>query len=266
MRDTVIILDPSVPPESGECLFFTLSRELRDLIYEFVLTLPGDGALTYRTSPTSGASYFEGHTPGTEYNRLRYVCRQLNSETSGLCLRFNDLYFPHTLINGLNHYTDFLRDCPEHHLNRIKKLIIEGKAGFKDWKHILEDWERVCTAISFPNLHDFCSKHPTSVVIVRYDYLGNGTKSQSQWVIYSAVFCLSLRGSHDFNLTPGEETLVRETRLRYSRRAASLPSPPNLRLSLSKCHPKERREVVPGGPDERRRRHHTLAKLFQDGI
>ncbi|KAI4940903.1 hypothetical protein J4E91_011080 [Alternaria rosae] len=67
-----------------------LPRELRDIIYEYTLT-EEDGLLVQEW-PTmhpkaAGAKY------GTDANQLKFICRQLYTETTGLGLRYNKVTF-----------------------------------------------------------------------------------------------------------------------------------------------------------------------------
>jgi hypothetical protein len=73
----------------------SLPKELRDLIYGFVLTDPE--SLRYRSIRTSeGRLYRVFHTSNNDYdefNQLKYVCKELCRDTKDLEVKLNDLAF-----------------------------------------------------------------------------------------------------------------------------------------------------------------------------
>lgn len=78
--------------EKGRCLLLDLPAELRNKVYEYALT-HGDGLLYKNANESLGHPYL--YIPGEafEFNLLKMVNRQLNSETCGLELKFNTIHF-----------------------------------------------------------------------------------------------------------------------------------------------------------------------------
>lgn len=66
-----------------------LSRELRDIIYEYALYEP-KGLFVYRDQDYK-ATFCCSRRDHADFNQLKYVCRQLYHETHGLERRLNEL-------------------------------------------------------------------------------------------------------------------------------------------------------------------------------
>jgi hypothetical protein len=109
------------------CRLLDLPRELRDMIYEFVLTKERGLIKESARVPTArlyAAKDFTRRDP----NQLKFVCRQMYDETRGLALRFNDLTFRgHTPKGALNLLELFVQhECAQSHTRYIKKIILDG--------------------------------------------------------------------------------------------------------------------------------------------
>ncbi|KAI4953366.1 hypothetical protein J4E86_006909 [Alternaria arbusti] len=97
-----------------------LPRELRNIIYEYALT-EEDGLLVQEW-PTmhpkaAGAKY------GTDANQLKFTCRQLYTETTGLGLRYNKVTFGGPC--GFESFEGFIGvDCTPAHFGRVKRVVI----------------------------------------------------------------------------------------------------------------------------------------------
>lgn len=107
----------------------SLPRELRDLIYELVLT--EEGGLVYdvvRLAPGQFQGRFRAAGSTREANQLRYVNRQLHAETSAISLRYNDISFgSHDESFSGNIYTlfeSFVYNCSPGCLRDIKRIEI----------------------------------------------------------------------------------------------------------------------------------------------
>lgn len=145
-------------PTSGTCHFFRLPLELRDQIYEEVLSEP-DG-LVYNASLGTGmlmlpASTAQGRPP--EANQLKYVCRQMRNETRGLCLRFNVICF---LDNSSDYsaggqFIEFIRHCSD---KLLEKLRAEIKPPLRSRKPDSDFWTTDLTPAA-----DFCRKYPQGI-------------------------------------------------------------------------------------------------------
>lgn len=96
--------NPCKPPADGSCLFLTLPAELRNRIYELVLT-DKDGLYMRETNGRAKLCFKEpaiqtlkarkktANKLDDEANQLQYVSRQLRAETRRYGLKLNDLYF-----------------------------------------------------------------------------------------------------------------------------------------------------------------------------
>ncbi|KAI4705100.1 hypothetical protein J4E89_009394 [Alternaria sp. Ai002NY15] len=97
-----------------------LPRELRDIIYEYALA--EDGGLIVQEWPTThpkatGAKY------GIDANQLKFTCRQLYTETTGLGLRYNKVTFGGSC--GFEAFEGFIgSDCTPAHFGRVKSIVI----------------------------------------------------------------------------------------------------------------------------------------------
>jgi len=103
--------DPSIPPRDGRCLLLELPGELRNMIYEYVLTEKhgimyrppnlrfgpfvsmADTQIQRLGSLVRYGDMVYNCNPNSDHNQLKYVNRQLHRETRGLGLQFNVLHF-----------------------------------------------------------------------------------------------------------------------------------------------------------------------------
>jgi hypothetical protein len=98
------IPNPSTTPLDGPCFFYQLSRELRDMVYEYALSVPEGVLMEIRH--IGGSNDEDGDSDSVlvpsiirngrvlgEVNQLRYVSQQLRLETEGIVLRVNDVHF-----------------------------------------------------------------------------------------------------------------------------------------------------------------------------
>ncbi|KAH6865291.1 hypothetical protein BKA58DRAFT_443343 [Alternaria rosae] len=97
-----------------------LPRELRDIIYGYTLT-EEDGLLVQEWltmhPKAAGAKY------GTDANQLKFICRQLYTETTGLGLRYNKVTFGGSC--GFEAFEGFIGvDCTPAHFGRVKSIVI----------------------------------------------------------------------------------------------------------------------------------------------
>ncbi|ORY10201.1 hypothetical protein BCR34DRAFT_588801 [Clohesyomyces aquaticus] len=87
-------------PTTNASSLLRLPGEIRNRIYASALTAPS--GLTYRSSISTGKFYFCESDPtsgGSEYNQLKYTCRQLYAETASLESRVNVIIFNQSCPN-----------------------------------------------------------------------------------------------------------------------------------------------------------------------
>jgi len=251
--------NPSTPPKNGRCLLFALSRELRDMIYEYALT-EQDGLFTQRNddyeeydtgiilgeAPKRRVKFWPSSDPNSrkEYNALPFVCRQLFQETKGLELRCNTLTFRTThryqredLNNGLEYLKDFLSTCS-----------LETKALLKNVTVISNDWPSA--SYQFLNLGgtsivDFCANYPTATITIRLQKFTWNIMHPSMMIFTRNIAHTILRG--------GNPELSTSPWIKKSRRphfvqtdVTGIPLPKNLRIMpSSKFKPLKADEPLP---------------------
>lgn len=183
--------DPSIPPKDGRCLFFTLARELRNIIYEYALTEewglashkrePYSKFVTAR-GPPSGAGEDEtfknwgddrlAESSAMESNQLEYVCRQLHQETSGLGLKFNALTFYSTeKICALRHFDSFIQECSTTQQRHITKITVVQDNVHNSWVWYENFAFESLTGygVAAP-LYNFCLTRPDVQAVVRFNW------------------------------------------------------------------------------------------------
>jgi len=105
---------------SGHFRLLDLPRELRDIIYEYVLTEKA-GLVVLRSSPSRVRPLDDPYGP--DPNRLKLVCHQLYQETTGLGLRYNKLTFGGSF--GFDLFTKFTeKHCSRAHFGRVRTVVI----------------------------------------------------------------------------------------------------------------------------------------------
>ncbi|KAF2439781.1 hypothetical protein P171DRAFT_489585 [Karstenula rhodostoma CBS 690.94] len=204
-------VDPSQPPPDGTCHFFRLPRELRDLVYEYSLSepfglywFPRPGDFVAKIKVFEDTVYFEGDMladdnkpwwdwyadpgdnhfqlfscfddtqkkEGMEANQLKYVCRQLHEETSGLGLKFNNLHFENSDISVpiTQCFEEFIKSCVP------KRLAEIGSVGLTDCYFYCEDeyWEKELEKELRGNRPDPRDVHPK----IMFDFLAAYPQAQ----------------------------------------------------------------------------------------
>ena len=187
--------DPRIPPSDGTCAFFTLPQELRDQVYEIVLTEPHGlfsdqwDSSKLRVSPKAL----------TIANQLKNVCRQLHTETKGLGLRYNIVSFCgdyETDEDAVRHFRDFVNVyCSQENRNILRAVIEEprsrspGSVAFNSY----ESWAELIHSVL-----DFCRAHPKAQITYRTSRIdpGRGYCHSPEWLVRGGVIISdSLRGT-----------------------------------------------------------------------
>ncbi|KAI4670683.1 uncharacterized protein J4E88_009775 [Alternaria novae-zelandiae] len=97
-----------------------LPQELRDMIYEYALT--EDEGLFVQRWPAMHLKA-AGATYRTDPNQLKFTCRQLYAETTGLSLRYNELIFDDCAsFDTFDEFTGTY--CTSAHFERVKRIVI----------------------------------------------------------------------------------------------------------------------------------------------
>ncbi|KAF2712580.1 hypothetical protein K504DRAFT_499664 [Pleomassaria siparia CBS 279.74] len=155
---------------SPRCGFFTLPRELRDIIYQYALSL--EHGLTNAADGSSETVQLIAYAP-PEYifaNPLKYVCRQLHKETRGVALAWNDLVIRFTnSMSACDVFGTFLNTCSPTRRKCLKKVVIVEKTTFDNFSDKYRKWICLMCGAEKPFLYDYCLQHPDARVIVRHD-------------------------------------------------------------------------------------------------
>ncbi|ORY15996.1 hypothetical protein BCR34DRAFT_584698 [Clohesyomyces aquaticus] len=185
------------------CHLLRLPRELRDEIWKFALSEP-NGLFYRRVDDDKSFKLYTTPTPSTEdedldtdaaanreANQLKYVCRQLYTETAGLGLKLNDLTFSRYEPRGTNVPPEtnvelgvFVKACSYRNLRGIKVITIKAEAvlpsrgtphrGVPEWKPLLQ----------------FCREHPRITVNFHPSFLqASVTHGRQLRHAMAAVFC-----------------------------------------------------------------------------
>ncbi|KAF2135027.1 hypothetical protein P153DRAFT_380827 [Dothidotthia symphoricarpi CBS 119687] len=186
----VITSNMTSAPHHDSSLLLSLPRELRDTIYEYALTEDQELFKDAFFSPQEGSatgrfSTINNTTQNRDHNQLKYVCRQLYTETRGLSLRFNDLTFRGP--NGPDLFHAFLtHECSPAHLPRLKHVLITNHSTLKRDTNLLP----LCSSA----VKSFCAAHPTVRVSVQMQNLHTDS-SWSDWYLGGSAIQYTVRGT-----------------------------------------------------------------------
>ena len=194
MEATKALHDPSIPPD-GRCPLLELPRELRDMIYEYALAEVGGLVKdsSFAVEPTGVAGHFYAAGDGTDKrdaNQLKFVSRQLHSETAGLGLRYNDLTFYHNLDQfGIDIFEDFvIHECSSIHLKRIKNVLVVVRPF--EYDHLT-----VGRPFGVPlsdNFTAYCQANPSTTITLRLE-LFDGSTGFHEWLEIGSIMQYAMR-------------------------------------------------------------------------
>jgi len=168
---------------SGPCHFWRLSGELRNEIYEYALTAEdGTDIKVYEKDVLEVYSNSDGKRSSRPLNQLKYVCRQLQQETTGLELRLNVLCSTTTRDSRLSPpIMQFLRTRSRMELAMIRKVTVNNKALGGKIFPVSSLADNCLKAQKFRtgqdkasrgqvySLYKFCEAYPGAEVVVRLD-------------------------------------------------------------------------------------------------
>lgn len=214
--------------DAGRSRLLTLPAELRNLIFEFALTGKhglrfdfddGDTGRLYTFEPKPRISLvtFPRRPPiqhvrnkPLETNQLRYVCKQLYNETSGVILRLNDLNFHSDLIeklDGNDKFQAFLRFRRERCLlfpfstfatsstwiplprTQLRRIVVH----YQDPLYNLSASKFWAKKILTSELTEFCDNNPNCTVQLNLNFFDRNLPA-FQWVEWGVILELCLQG------------------------------------------------------------------------
>ncbi|KAF1830942.1 hypothetical protein BDW02DRAFT_78426 [Decorospora gaudefroyi] len=164
--------DPFIALANGRCPLLSLPRELRDMIYAYVVEKRGEVRMHKNSCKTWKALvYCESKKQWVEVDRLQDVCKQLRTETEERGVRFDQVAFERgTLSTGTDSLERFIRDD-----SRRARLLREPTLQIHSYIRKIVGYHNVsCEAIVldyFSQLYSiagFCDRNPQVVVIVRF--------------------------------------------------------------------------------------------------
>jgi hypothetical protein len=173
-----------------QCHFLELPRELRDMIYDYVLTHPH--GLTSHTYPYFRPAYKNGDPTLDKANPFRYICPQIHAETHARALRLNDPTFCGIGgKTGLETFQDFhttlnaLRRAPE------KIHIFDNDNSLEqNWHMTLYRFVHMLKHPDFPQLKAFAAKHPATRILVHLKF--RPIDAFQVHAVYQATRCVLL--------------------------------------------------------------------------
>jgi hypothetical protein len=207
------------------------------MIYEYALTEEGGLIGDVPFSPCDSWIRFRGanevnREAAKESNQLRYACRQLYAETTGLDLPYNDIVFPlqyrgPTVVIVYDHFDQFVYNCSPIYLTQIKRITILDNENLKEKDLAYGDLETILS----PDVFRFCPNYSTCAVIVRFDWpFDTGSIQYHQSFEYIDAMYYCLRGHarmptniHKYNTAQ---------RYWFARRFKGVPCPANLCFSI----------------------------------
>ncbi|KAF2240957.1 hypothetical protein BU26DRAFT_572195 [Trematosphaeria pertusa] len=162
--------DPGAPLNSknSSSRLLQLPGELRNRIYEYVLTDPSPLGLQYSEQFVGGTCIskpwlkprFEGMRD-KEITKIKYVCRKLYAETAGLEIKFNSLRFSDSECPA-RMFKDFLAICSPSKAAWIRTVVLR----LGDYSHCISVLqENIDTLLP---IADFCRRNPQATV--KYTY------------------------------------------------------------------------------------------------
>lgn len=161
----------------NRCLLLELPAELRAVIYEYALTEKG-GLIT------SGGHFYSACVDSEERdaNQLKFVCKQLHTETKGLGLRFNNLTIKDSnRKHWFGRFKSFVTyRCSPENLGRLTEVILHDRIErFEDRMYRrcsrgrgvtpLAILERQLNAICSPYFKACCQKLFTATITIRLE-------------------------------------------------------------------------------------------------
>jgi hypothetical protein len=181
------------------CHFLELPRELRDTIYDYVLTHPH--GLTSHTYPYFHPAYKNGDPTLDKANPFSYICHQIHAETHARALRLNYLTFRGIGgKTGLETFQDFhatlnaLRRAPE------KIHIFDNDNNLEqNWNMTLYRFVHMLKHADFPQLKAFGSRHPTTRILLYLKF--RPIDAFQVHAVYQAIRCV-LRSAQEPNICP----------------------------------------------------------------
>lgn len=166
----------------------------------------------------------------TDSNQLRYVCRQLYAETTGLGLRFNDVIFQShpedSIVSVYDIFHRFIHNCSPEYLAIIRRIELVDNHQDSPQRVFL------FVGLQSSDLVRFCQIYDQTTVIVRFDsrsWIGG-----TQYVRFMVFLHDVLRGVAMFpcNFHRHENY--------WDLLFSHIPCPPNLRFSLTRDFPESK--------------------------
>lgn len=182
------------------------------------------GCSTYSRDKDFATTLSEIHEP----NQLRYVCRQLCQETSGLSIRYNDVYISSEwLLNYTKSlraeyvlFDNFISCCSSDALDRLRRIVIYDTTHDDPTSSPLNKEQTLSS-----NLIRFCRERPNITVIVRFNWFDLWANDDAGWLLGYMVdiaVCLRKSNHYPFSHTENSHLLF-----------MLIDCPKNLRFSLT---------------------------------
>lgn len=218
----------------------SLPPEIRNRIYEFALN--SDGALCYFAAEASSnrKSFFythpqpDSHSP-TEFNQVKFVNRQLYSETAGLELKHCAyVVFRRTYMDELPpgaQAVEFLLSISANKRHWVSKMKILASIVPKNYQTMLVD-----TPVTLSSLDHICLKRRHLQIHYHPDlwYGGPSLEDYEHCAFIGALYSFLFRGDDKDSLFAPTSTFQPSARLRITRIFATEAATESLWIKLAR--------------------------------
>lgn len=147
------------------------------------------GCSTYNRDKDFATAFTEIHEP----NQLRYVCRQLCQETSGLSTLYNDIYISNEWVPNddisasmsmvYKLFDNFKNSGSAGSLAGLRRIVIYDSGYPRDTIEHVGDLRKLISTALVP----FCRSNRNTTVIVRFDWVNTWPHDDAEFLLADMV-------------------------------------------------------------------------------
>ncbi|KAF1944323.1 hypothetical protein EJ02DRAFT_98719 [Clathrospora elynae] len=166
-----------------------LSAELRNDIYQYVLT-PDCKLFFSEAKPGRKARVvFENGDEHQEFNQIKYVCRQLYAETAGLEAKYNMIYVHGSFPRGkgpAQKFSEFLATCSRPRVSWFRNVLLSTSSHYNMDSFI--EPANFLFAIA-----DFCRNNPDAAVVYSPRAFDSRSRKVYTFVLMGVYLTMAVR-------------------------------------------------------------------------